>query len=207
MLTRTGRDILGRATYDRLNDGAAGSTATAAEISELRDVTDKTSRAPVVAHTQEREARHVAGVRGRTSNEWHTETSSKVPLVTALISEGWLILSVTDTAAKVGAGGGLTVGVEGKGFPSRVYADPARAGGTKTASRSTQTAHWYSQAVLSAMCSRGEVPTWSRIIAVPDFPRHRDSYSETRGSLAAACALCHVCWLADDVAGPLMILS
>lgn len=79
-----------------------------------------------------------------------------------------------------------TVGVEVKGFPSRSYADPARASEAKRTSPSTQAAHWYAQAVLAAMRLRGKEPTWRSVIALPHFPRYRDLYAETAASLTAA---------------------
>ena len=78
------------------------------------------------------------------------------------------------------------VGVEVKGFPSRRYADAARASGAKLTNPSTQAGHWYAQAVLAAMRLRGREPTWRSVIALPDFPRYRDLHAETAASLAAA---------------------
>jgi len=124
--------------------------------------------------------------------EWHTEANVQAALVTALAGEGWRILSVANTATKehgidvIAVRDGVTVGVEVKGFPSRGYADPARAGEVKRTSPSTQAGHWYSQAVLAAMRLRGKEPGWRSVIALPDFPRYRDLYAETAGSLSAA---------------------
>ena len=124
--------------------------------------------------------------------EWHTEANVQAALVTALAADGWRILSVANTATKehgidvIASRDGQTVGVEVKGFPSRGYADPARAGEVKRTSPSTQAGHWYSQAVLAAMRLRGKEPAWRSVIALPDFPRYRDLHAETAGSLAAA---------------------
>lgn len=124
--------------------------------------------------------------------EWHTEANVQAALVTALAGEGWRILSVANTATKehgidvIASRDGHTAGVEVKGFPSRGYADPARAGEVKRTSPSTQAGHWYSQAVLAAMRLRGKEPQWRSVIALPDFPRYRDLHAETAGSLSAA---------------------
>ncbi|WP_107767029.1 hypothetical protein [Nocardioides terrigena] len=134
----------------------------------------------------------VEGKPAELAGEWHTEANVQASLVTALAAEGWRILSVANTATKehgidvIAARNGQTVGVEVKGFPSRGYADPARAGELKRTSPSTQAGHWYSQAVLAAMRLRGKEPTWGSVIALPDFPRYRDLHAETAGSLAAA---------------------
>lgn len=126
------------------------------------------------------------------SAEWHTEANIQASLVTALAADGWRILSVANTATKehgvdvIAARHSQTVGIEVKGFPSRGYADPARAGQVKRTSPSTQAGHWYAQAMLAAMRLRGKEPEWRSIIALPDFPRYRDLHAETAGSLAAA---------------------
>jgi len=124
--------------------------------------------------------------------EWHTEANVQAALVTALAGEGWRILSVANTATRehgidvIASRDGQTAGVEVKGYPSRGYADPARAGEVKRTSPSTQAGHWYSQAVLAAMRLRGKEPQWRSVIALPDFSRYRDLHAETAGSLAAA---------------------
>jgi hypothetical protein len=136
------------------------------------------------------------------SEEWHTEANVQAFLVTALVSDGWRILSVANTATKehgidvIAGGDGQAVGVEVKGFPSRGYADPTRSGEVKRTSSSTQAGHWYSQAVLAAMRLRGKEPEWLSVIALPDFPRYRELYAETSGSLAAAQIA--VWWLSQD---------
>ena len=134
----------------------------------------------------------VAAPRVERLEEWHTEANVQASLVTALATDGWRILSVANTATKehgidvIASRDGQTVGIEVKGFPSRGYANPARAHEVKRTSPSTQAGHWYSQAVLAAMRLRGKEPTWRSVIALPDFPRYRDLHAETVGSLAAA---------------------
>jgi len=143
------------------------------------------AQAPRATPSPRRETPDLAG-------EWHTEANIQAALVTALAGERWRILSVANTATKehgvdvIAARDGQTVGVEVKGFPSRGYADPARAGEVKRTSPSTQAGHWFSQAVLAAMRLRGKEPRWRSVIALPDFPRYRDLHAETAGSLSAA---------------------
>ncbi len=43
---------------------------------------------------------------------------------------------------------------------------------------------------------RGKEPSWRSVIALPDFSRYRDLYSETQGSLAASQIT--VWWIDDD---------
>ena len=103
--------------------------------------------------------------------EWHTEASVQASLVTALRADGWRIVREANTATKehgidvLASRDGQMVGIEVKGFPSRGYADPARANEVKRTSPSTQAGHWYSQAVLA---------------------RYRALHAETVGSLTAA---------------------
>ena len=134
--------------------------------------------------------------------EWHTEANVQAAVVTALAARGYRILSVANTATKehgidvIASHEGTTVGVEVKGFPSKNYADPSRAHEQKRTSPSTQAGHWYSQAVLAAMRLRGREAKWRSVIALPDFGRYRDLYSETSGSLAAAQI--DVWWVDED---------
>jgi Holliday junction resolvase-like predicted endonuclease len=107
-------------------------------------------------------------------------------------ARGYRVLSVANTATKehgidvIASRDGATVGVEVKGYPSRNYADPARASERKKTQPSTQADHWFAAAVLAAMRLRGKEPDWSSVIALPDFNRYRDLFSETQGSLSAA---------------------
>jgi Holliday junction resolvase-like predicted endonuclease len=129
---------------------------------------------------------------GPAASEWHSEANIQSMVVTALATDGWSILSVANTATKehgidvIASRDGRSIGIEVKGFPSRAYANPARAGEQKRTSPSTQAGHWYAQAVLAAMRLRGKEPAWRSVIALPDFPRYRDLHSETVGSLEAA---------------------
>lgn len=140
---------------------------------------------------------------------WHTEANVQSAVVRALVVSGWDVLSVANTATKergvdvIARRDGDTVGVEVKGFPSRSYADPARASERKPTRPSTQAGHWYAAAVLAAMRLRGREPEWLSVIALPDFPRYRDLHSQTAGSLAATDI--EVWWVTEDgtVSGPL----
>ncbi|MBO0884359.1 MAG: hypothetical protein J2P17_29325 [Mycobacterium sp.] len=136
------------------------------------------------------------------TKDWHTESNVQAAVVGALVVDGWRVLAVANTAAKhhgidiIASLDGQSVGVEVKGFPSRTYADPARAGEVKPTQPSTQAGHWYAAAVLAAMRLRSKEPHWRNAIALPDFPRYRDLYAETRGSLTAAGI--EVWWVGAD---------
>lgn len=136
------------------------------------------------------------------AHEWHTEADVQSLLVNVLVREGWAIRSVADTATKergidvVAARDGQITGIEVKGFPSRHYADPRRAGETKKTQPSTQAGHWYAQAVLAAMRLRSREPEWRSVIALPNFARYRTLYEETVSSLDAAKI--EVWWVSED---------
>ncbi|WP_233194058.1 hypothetical protein [Cryobacterium sp. M25] len=123
---------------------------------------------------------------------WHTEANVQSAIVTWLAGRGWRILSVANTATRergidvVAARGDETVGIEVKGYPSRGYADPARATESKRTSPSTQAGHWYGQALLAAIKLRGNQPDVHSVVALPDFLRYRTLYAETKSSLDAA---------------------
>lgn len=111
-----------------------------------------------------------------TAEHWHTEARVQAAVVAHLAAQGWRILSVADTASRqhgidvVAAhpdGGRTGVGIEVKGYPSRHYADPARAGEAKRTQPSTQAGHWYGQAVLAAMRLPHSRPELRSVIALP----------------------------------------
>lgn len=118
-------------------------------------------------------------VRDLGGEEWHTEANVQALVVTALAARGYRVLSVANTATKehgidvIASHDDATVGVEVKGYPSRNYADPARAGEHKKTQPSTQAGHWFAAAVLAAMRLRGKEPGWSSVIALPDFESPR----------------------------------
>lgn len=192
-LTRIDRGLFRRATIDeveqwRSDNSVEPSTSAAEHGAEARTaaaVSIAPTRADPLPEPQLGETERLSGV-------WHTEANVQSALVTALVTEGWRILSVANTASKehgidvAAARDSQTVGIEVKVFPSRGYADPARAGEAKRTSPSTQAGHWYAQAVLAAMRLRGKEPTWRSVIALPDFPRYRDLHAETAAPLAAA---------------------
>lgn len=151
-----------------------------------------TSRDGEVAPEREKDLVRERSSAADAGEEWHTEANVQAVVVAALAEAGWKIRSVADTATKergvdvVAERGGLTVGVEAKGFPSRAYADPSRAAEAKRTAPSTQAGHWFAQAILAAMRLRGREPAWRSVIALPDFPRYRNLYAETTDSLKAA---------------------
>ena len=192
-LTRIDRGLFRRATPDEIEQCRAGGAAEPSSSAAPRIVESRTG-APAASVSRPRGSATDTQVAeaARGSGEWHTDANVQSSLVTALATKGWRILSVANTATKergidvVASCDGQTAGIEVKGFPSRQYADPARAGETKRTRPSAQAAHWFSQAVLAAMRLREKQPDWRSVIALPEHPRYRALHSETVGSLAAA---------------------
>lgn len=192
-LTRLDRGLFRRATTDEIkawrgglgDEGPADAARTEVERSTGSVVAALSSSEPA-------QSEEASSNTDPSTGEWHSEANIQSLLVTALATDGWRILSVANTATKehgidvIASRDGQTVGIEVKGFPSRAYANPARAGEEKRTSPSTQAAHWYAQAVLAAMRLRGKEPSWRSVMALPDFPRYRTLHSETVGSLEAA---------------------
>lgn len=151
-----------------------------------------------------------AGMGGRVEvdESWHTEAAVQAAVVAALHEVGWTIRSQANTATKehgidvVAERDTVTVGIEVKGFPSREYVDPRRAGEPKRTQPSTQAGHWYAQAILAGMRLRSRHPEYLSVIALPDFPRYRTLHAETVNSLDAAGI--HVWWVTHggSVVGP-----
>lgn len=162
---------------------------------EIEPRIDERSGPPVLPRVGE-------GVGTSDDESWHMEASVQATVVTWLVGQGWRIVSVADTATRehgidiVATRGDERVGIEVKGYPSRRYADPSRAGDTKRAQPSTQAGHWFAQALLAAMRLRGRHPEKRSVVALPDFPRYRSLYLETRASLEAAGI--EVWWVASD---------
>jgi hypothetical protein len=139
---------------------------------------------------------------GPAEDDWHTEARIVEILVRHLTATGWYVQSVADTASRqagvdiMANRPGQTVAIEVKGYPSRHYADPARAGQVKPTQPATQARHWYAHALLAAMLTRSAQPTARSVIALPDFGTYQALYTRTAGSLRAATI--EVWWVRQD---------
>ena len=168
---------------------------------DLRGVRESRERQPLEQKLPEKpEASQPIGI--AVDESWHTEENVQAAIVRSLVAEGWTILREANTATRehgidiVAEGNGMVYGVEVKGYPSRGYADPRRAGETKRTSPSTQAGHWYSQAMLAAARLRSKQPDMQSVIALPNFPRYRTLFEQTHGSLEASGV--QVWWVAPD---------
>jgi len=124
------------------------------------------------------------------SSEGRTEASVQGQLVAYLRDNGWTILRQADTATRergidvVATRNAVTLACEVKGYPSRSYADPRRAGEVKPTSPSVQARHWYAGAVLTAMLTRQDHAEYRVVIALPDAGTYRSLHRRTQANLA-----------------------
>jgi hypothetical protein len=77
-----------------------------------------------------------------------------------------------------------TLLLEAKGYPSKNYRDPRRAGEVKPTNPTNQAQQWYSHALLKVMRLQTKHPDAVVALGLPEFPRYRALFEETRGGLA-----------------------
>ena len=123
---------------------------------------------------------------------WPWEGRVQEVFANLLVSHGWHLESVSDTATKepgidvLATNEGRLLGAEVKGFPSRGYEDPAKAGQKKPTNPNGQAKTWYAKGVLAALLLRRVEPHRESLLVLPDCARYRELASDTRSALAAA---------------------
>ena len=119
--------------------------------------------------------------------DWFWEGNVVAAIARFLEQSGWAIVSAADTMSKErgvdihATKDGTSLLVEAKGFPSKNYRDPRRAGQQKPTNPTSQAQHWYSHALLKAMRLQTKHPDAIVALGFPDFPRYRALFEETRG--------------------------
>jgi hypothetical protein len=125
---------------------------------------------------------------------WPWEGAVQSVFANLLVTHGWTISSMADTATKQ-AGidmlaahphAGRRLGAEVKGWPSVGYADPRRAGEIKKTQPSTQAGHWFSDALRAAMMLLDSHPGHESLMVLPDHTRYRDLAARTATGRRAA---------------------
>lgn len=120
---------------------------------------------------------------------WFWEGNVQDTVEAWLRAAGWRIESRANTATRapgddlLAVRGSERLVVEVKGFPSKDYADPTRAGEIKATSPTTQARHWYSQALLRSLRVVGTRRGVTAAIALPDHPTYRSLIDDTRKPL------------------------
>lgn len=142
--------------------------------------------------------------------DWYWEGNVCSALATFLRENGWVITAVADTLSKQRGPDIVAVRehqkliMEVKGFPPSTYRDTRRAAEQKRTAPTIQAQHWYAQAILKALRLQHEHPEALVGIALPDFPRYRNLFSETRDAFVKLDLL--VCFVGEtstvEIAGP-----
>lgn len=118
--------------------------------------------------------------------DWFWEGSVQDALIAYLVSAGWLIERTADTASRqqgidvVAVRGERRLAVEVKGFPSTTYARGPKMGQPKPTAPTLQARHWFAGALLTAIATKGKEPAFEVALALPDVPRYRRLFDQTR---------------------------
>jgi Holliday junction resolvase-like predicted endonuclease len=118
--------------------------------------------------------------------DWFWEGNVVEALARYFDREGWVIVNKADTRSKergvdiCARKGETTLLVEVKGYPSAGYRDPRRAAERKPTNPTSQSQQWYSHALLKALRLQTKHPQSKVAIGLPDFPRYRALFEETK---------------------------
>lgn len=121
--------------------------------------------------------------------EWFWEGNVVETIARFLADDGWTIVSKADTYSKErgvdihALRDGRTLLIEVKGYPAKTYRDARRAGEVKPTNPTNQAQQWYSHALLKVMRLQAKHPDAFVALGLPDFPRYRALFDETRGGL------------------------
>jgi hypothetical protein len=122
--------------------------------------------------------------------DWYWEGNVVEAIARFLVQDGWTIVGKADTHSKERGVDiqatrlGQTLLLEAKGYPSKNYRDPRRAGEVKPTNPTNQAQQWYSHALLKVMRLQTKHPDAVVALGLPEFPRYRALFEETRGGLA-----------------------
>jgi hypothetical protein len=137
-----------------------------------------------------------------TTADWFWEGNIVEALARQFLPLGWSVVSQADTHSRARGTDlhlrreGRDLLIEVKGYPSSSYRDPAKAGLKKPTSPTLQAQHWYSHALLKALRMQTAQPDAIIAIGLPDFPRYRTLFGETRIGLERLGVA--VCWVAES---------
>lgn len=122
--------------------------------------------------------------------DWYWEGNVVEAIASFLAQEGWMIVGKADTHSKErgvdiqASRNGRMLLLEAKGYPSKNYRDPRRAGEVKPTNPTNQAQQWYSHALLKVMRLQTKHPEAVVALGLPEFPRYRALFEETRAGLA-----------------------
>lgn len=138
----------------------------------------------VVTSSTPRATESAAATAAAPAQAWPWEGLVQAVVVAWLTDQGAQLVSQADTATKqrgtdvVAVIDRRRVHVEVKGWPSKEYSDPRRAGEVKPTQPTLQAAQWFAGALAKALQLRQSNPHDRVAIAVPDVARYRTLHSE-----------------------------
>lgn len=124
------------------------------------------------------------------TSDWYWEGNVVDAIARFLVGQEWVITAKADTHSKErgvdiqAEKAGKTLLVEAKGFPSTSYRDPRRASELKPTNPNNQAQQWYSHALLKVMRLQTKHPDAIVALGLPNFPRYRVLFEETRSGLS-----------------------
>jgi hypothetical protein len=123
------------------------------------------------------------------THDWFWEGNVVDSIVYDLKKDAWRNVSKANTHSKErgvdihAEREGRSLLIEVKGYPSTSYRDPNRAGQVKPTNPRNQAQQWYSHALLKVMRLQTKHPNALVALGLPNFPRYRTLFDETRGGL------------------------
>jgi len=125
------------------------------------------------------------------TDDWFWEGNVQAALIRDLVANGWRIISQADTGRHqrghdvVAARSSRNLIVEVKGYPSKGYRDPRRAGEFKPTNPTLQAKHWFADALLKAVRTRAVEPDADVALCFPLAPRYESLLRETMPMLVS----------------------
>lgn len=116
--------------------------------------------------------------------EWFWEGNVVEALARCLVAQGWMVIFKADTASRQRGvdlrvqRNGIELVFEAKGFPSKHYRDPHKAGKIKPTNPSLQAQHWFAHALLKAMQLQSSERDAQAVMAFPDFQKYRNMFAQ-----------------------------
>lgn len=144
---------------------------------------------PVDRVPQEPQRKAAEPAAGDALEEWHWEGNVQAAMVTYLVSHGWAIKSVANTAARehgvdiLADKEGCRLAVEVKGYPSRYYVRGPSKGKVKRTAPPMQARVWFADLLMSALILLDEDMYDLIALCLPAADTYANLVNRTRRSL------------------------
>lgn len=143
---------------------------------------DMQANAPVVA-------RRANSALAPAIEEWFWEGNVVNALAQCLEARGWKVKFKADTASKQRGvdlrvhRNGIELVIEAKGYPSKHYRDPQKAGKIKPTNPSLQAQHWFAHALLKVIQLQASERGAHAVMAFPDCQKYRGLFAQVEPML------------------------